>query len=112
MKESDLRWTILWHTREGCASNAWNIAHAETEAGAYDRAKHFLKLGFPVYAIRSATGSISMDRAQLMERFGPNSTAPAQNADMSPKMAPPDSVVAPPAANPLPLSAHTSGSRL
>lgn len=107
-----MRWTILWHTREGCAADAWNIAHADTEAGACDRARHFLKLGFPVYAIRSAAGSVFMDRAQLVERFGPNSTAPAQNTDATPKMASSDGAVALPATDPLPLSAHTSGSRL
>lgn len=107
-----MRWTILWHTREGCAANAWNVAHAETEAGAYDRARHFLKLGFPVYAIRSATGSVAMDRAELVERFGPNSTAPAQSTDTSPKVVLAGDAVTPLASDSPPLSVHTSGSRL
>lgn len=112
-KESNLRWTILWHTREDCAANAWNIAHAETEAGAYDRAKHFLKLGFPVYAIRSATGSVSMDRAELLQRFGPNATSSAPSAEIPPRAAAADGTGTPPAAAPSsPLSAHTSGGRL
>jgi hypothetical protein len=75
-KETELLWSILWDTREGSDTTQWNVAHAEAEAGALERAEHFLKLGFPVYAIRSPTGSVFMDKEQLTERFGSVRAAP------------------------------------
>jgi hypothetical protein len=63
-----MAWKILWQTLP--VTERWNTANAETEAGALDRAKHFLKLGFPVHAIRSADGALYMDEEQLAERFG------------------------------------------
>jgi len=63
-----MAWTILWQTLP--VTERWNTANAETEAGALDRAKHFLKLGFPVYAIRTADGAVYMDEEQLAARFG------------------------------------------
>jgi hypothetical protein len=72
--ENDMAWTILWQTMP--VTERWNTANAETEAGALDRAKHFLKLGFPVYAIRAADGSLYMDEEQLSARFGAPRGAP------------------------------------
>jgi hypothetical protein len=65
-----LNWTILWQIDDRAATEIWNVAIAQTEAGALDRAKHFIALGFPVYAIRNPTGGLFMDQAQIAERFG------------------------------------------
>jgi hypothetical protein len=48
----------------------WNRAAADTEAGALDRAKHFIALGYPVRAITDRSGAIYMDEAQIAARFG------------------------------------------
>jgi hypothetical protein len=85
-KETELLWSILWDTRDGSDTTEWNVAHAEAEAGALERAEHFLKLGFPVYAIRSPTGAVFMDQEQLIARFGGARVAPDPGIDREPAM--------------------------
>jgi hypothetical protein len=72
-----LNWTILWQLDGRPATDGWNRATAETEAGALDRARRFIELGFSVHAITDRTGTLRMDEAQIAERFG----APAVPAD-------------------------------
>jgi hypothetical protein len=65
-----LSWTILWQIAGSPVTDRWNRAAAETEAGALDRAKHFIALGFPVRAITDRAGALFMDEAQIAARFG------------------------------------------
>jgi len=63
-------WTIWWDTERRPGTGRWNVASAQTEAGALDRAHHFARLGCIVYAIRNPDGAVYMDEAQLGARFG------------------------------------------
>ena len=65
-----MEWTIWWDTKRQPADRRWSTAVAQTELGALERAAHFLRLGFIVYAIRNPDGEVVMDEAQLTERFG------------------------------------------
>jgi hypothetical protein len=65
-----LAWTILWDTERRLGMGRSNTAVAQTEAGALDRAQHFLKLGCVVYAIRNPEGAVYMDEAKIAARFG------------------------------------------
>jgi hypothetical protein len=69
-----LNWTILWQLDGRPATDCWNRATAETEAGALDRAKRFIALGFSVHAITDRTGALHMDEAQIAARFGASAT--------------------------------------
>lgn len=62
-------WVIWWDIRKHAGSN-WSKATAQTEAGALDRAHHFVRLGFVVYAIRDPAGTLYMDEQKIAERFG------------------------------------------
>jgi hypothetical protein len=64
-----LAWSIWWDTERRPGTGRWNVASAQTEAGALDRAQHFVKLGCIVYAIRNPDGAVYMDEAQLATRF-------------------------------------------
>lgn len=63
-------WTIWWDTQRRPGTGRWNTAAAPTEAGAVERALHFLKLGFFVHAIRNPDGSVFMDEAQINAHGG------------------------------------------
>jgi hypothetical protein len=65
-----LTWAIWWDTERRTEVARWNVASAQTEAGALDRAQHFLRLGCVVHAIRDPDGAIYMDEAQISTRFG------------------------------------------
>jgi hypothetical protein len=69
-----LSWTVHWQIAGSPATEVWNRASAETEAGALDRAKHFIALGFPVHAITDRSGAVYMDEAQIAARFGETAT--------------------------------------
>ena len=64
-----MAWTIWWDTERRPGTGRWNVASALTEAGALDRAQHFVKLGCIVYTIRNPDGAVYMDEAQLGVRF-------------------------------------------
>jgi hypothetical protein len=38
-------WSIWWDTERRPGTGRWNVASAQTEAGALDRAQHFVRLG-------------------------------------------------------------------
>ena len=65
-----MAWDIWWDTERRTEVARWNVASAQTEAGALDRAQHFLRLGCIVHAIRNPDGAIYMDEAQISARFG------------------------------------------
>lgn len=73
-----MAWTIWWDTERRPGVERWNSATALTEAGALDRAQHFVKLGCVVYAIRNPDGAVYMDEAQIRARFSqkPKPAAP------------------------------------
>jgi hypothetical protein len=73
-EENALNWTVLWQIAGRPATDVWNRAVAETEAGALDRAKHFIALGYPVRAITDRSGALYMDEAQIAARFGEPAT--------------------------------------
>lgn len=64
-----MAWTIWWDTDRRPGAGRWNTAIAQTEAGALDRAQHFARLGFFVYAIRNPDGAVYMDEGQIATRF-------------------------------------------
>jgi hypothetical protein len=68
-------WSIWWDTERRPGTGRWNVASAQTEAGALDRAQHFVRLGCIVYAIRTPDGAVYMDEAQVGARF--SAKAPA-----------------------------------
>ena len=65
-----MAWTIWWDTRRRGEDERWNEAGADTEAGAIERAAHFLRLHLIVHAIWKPDGTLFMDEAQIVERFG------------------------------------------
>ena len=65
-----MAWTIWWDTERRPGAARWNMASAATEAGALDRAQHFVKLGCVVHAIKNPDGAVYMDEAQIGTRFG------------------------------------------
>src|SRR5258708_10812819 len=69
-RRATVAWTIWWDTERRPGTGRWNVASAQTEAGALDRAHHFARLGCIVYAIRNPDGAVYMDEAQLGARFG------------------------------------------
>jgi hypothetical protein len=73
-------WTIWWDTERRPGGERWNVATALTEAGALDRAHHFVKLGCVVFAIRNPDGVVYMDEAQVGARFN-RKAAPATQRD-------------------------------
>jgi len=62
-------WTVLWDTQARVLDDRWSTATAQTEAGALERAAHFMKLGFSVHAIRDPNGATFMDAAEIADRF-------------------------------------------
>jgi hypothetical protein len=68
-------WTVLWETKAP-PDDRWSAARADTEQAALERAAHFVKLGFIVFAIKDPTGAIFMDQGQIVGRFGANEDRP------------------------------------
>jgi len=58
-------WAIWWDIRRHPGTSGWSTALAPSAAGAMERAQHFLKLGFIVYAIRDPAGALFMDEEQI-----------------------------------------------
>ncbi len=67
----DLGWVILWNTRPIESGGQWSIANEGTEEAAVNRAKHLIRLGFVVHAIKGPSGGVFMDEAAIEERFAP-----------------------------------------
>ncbi len=60
-------WAIWWDIRQ--KTEGWSRATAQTEAGALERAQHFIKLGFFVYAIRDPSDALYMGEEDIATRF-------------------------------------------
>jgi hypothetical protein len=62
-------WTIWWDLHRRSGGEGWSRATEGSEADAVQRAEHFLKLGFAVYAIKDPNGAVFMDEAQIASHF-------------------------------------------
>lgn len=65
----DTGWGILCELRRPGADGRWSIASEGTEEAALERAKHLIRLGFVVHAIKNPAGSVFMDERQIAEQF-------------------------------------------
>ncbi len=74
---TSLSWTIWWNTRRHPGKEGWSRAIESSEGEALERAERFLKLGFVVFAIERPNGTVFMDEAQIRQRFGKVTHAPA-----------------------------------
>lgn len=63
-------WTVHWDTTTR-PEGEWSSADARSEATALERAAHFLKLGFPVHAIKDPSGAVVMDATAIVDRLTP-----------------------------------------
>lgn len=68
--ESGPPWIVLWDTAMRVDGN-WSVVRAPNEANALERAAHFVKLGFVVFAIRDPSGTVVMNADDIARRFGP-----------------------------------------
>jgi hypothetical protein len=66
-EKTNEEWTIWWDIHR--STGGWSRAIPQTEAGALDRAQHFIKLGFFVYAIRDPSGAVYMGEEEIATRF-------------------------------------------
>jgi hypothetical protein len=64
------RWSIIWDVVRKPGSEGRSTALEKFEAGALDRARHILRMGFIVYEIREPSGSVYLEEGGLRERFG------------------------------------------
>ena len=64
------RWSIIWDVVRKPGTDGRNTALEKYEAGALDRARHILRMGFIVYEIRQPSGSVLLEEAGLRELFG------------------------------------------
>lgn len=65
--ETGERWIISWETRRP-DSGEWSQAVEKSEAGAVERARQFIKLGFIVFQIAGPAG-VFLDEAEIARRF-------------------------------------------
>lgn len=68
-------WTVLWDTTAR-VDGRWSAVHVPSEAGAFERAAHFVKLGFVVHAIMDPTEAVVVDAEGIIARFAPPREAP------------------------------------
>ncbi len=64
------RWTVIWDTKRKPGTEGRNSATERFEAGALDRARHMLRMGFVVYEIRLPSGMLFLEEAGIRERLG------------------------------------------
>jgi len=64
------RWTVIWDTKRKPGMDGRNSAVERFEAGALDRARHMLRMGFVVYEIRQPSGLVFLGEAGIRERLG------------------------------------------
>jgi hypothetical protein len=64
------RWSIIWDVARKPGTDGRNTALEKFEAGALDRARHILRMGFIVYEIRQPSGSVYLEEAGVLERLG------------------------------------------
>jgi len=62
------RWVVFWETRRPESGN-WSEVVEKSQAGATERAKHFLKLGFLVFQITGPAGGVFMTEAEITQRL-------------------------------------------
>jgi hypothetical protein len=65
----NMGWVILWDMRQLSPGDRWSVANEGTEEAAIERARHMIRLGFIVHAIKDPTGSVFMDQQQIAARF-------------------------------------------
>jgi hypothetical protein len=68
-------WIVLWETTAR-ADGQWSTVRSPTQAEAFERAAHFVKLGFVVHAIKDPTGLVVMDAESIVGRFAPAKESP------------------------------------
>lgn len=68
------RWVIFWDTRRPESGN-WSEAVEKSEAGAIERAKHLLRLGFIVFQITGPADSVFMTEDEIIQRLRSPSAA-------------------------------------
>jgi len=78
-------WIVLWDT-VARADGQWSTVRARTEAGALERAAHFVKLGFVVHEIKDPSGAVVMNAGAIAERFA--AKEPARSSRESERPAP------------------------
>lgn len=64
------RWSIVWDIARKPGTDGRNTALEKFEAGALERARHILRMGFIVYEIRQPSGAVFLEEAGLRQRFG------------------------------------------
>jgi hypothetical protein len=69
-REAGTGWLVLWEVRQAPDEGRWSATGAGSEIEALDRAKHFLKLGFWVHAIKDPLGAVVMDQLAIASRLG------------------------------------------
>lgn len=62
------RWIIFWETRRP-ESGEWNQAVEKSEAAAFERARHLIKLGFIVFQITGPAGGVFMTEDEITQRL-------------------------------------------
>jgi len=69
-RDTGERWTIIWDTKRQPGTNGRNVAVERYEAGALDRARHLLRMGFIVYEIREPSGAVFLEEPGIKQRLG------------------------------------------
>jgi hypothetical protein len=62
------RWVVFWETCRSESGN-WSKAVEKSQAGATERAKHFLRLGFVVFQITGPAGGVFMTEDEITQRL-------------------------------------------
>lgn len=62
------RWVVFWETRRPESGN-WSETVEKSQAGATERAKHFLRLGFLVFQITGPAGDVFMTQEEITQRL-------------------------------------------
>lgn len=69
------RWSIIWDIERKPGPDGRNTALEKFEAGALERARHMMRMGFIVYEIRQPSGSVYLEEADLRQRLGGQAAA-------------------------------------
>lgn len=78
------RWVVFWETRRPESGN-WSEAIEKSQAGATERAKRFLRLGFLVFQITGPAGDVFMTEEEIAQRLqSPSAVKTLRTPDESP----------------------------
>jgi hypothetical protein len=81
------RWIISWETRRPESGN-WSEAVEKSQAGAIERAKHLLRLGFIVFQITGPAGGVFMTEEEITQRLQlPSAVNKLRSTDETPPTA-------------------------